>query len=79
MTHTKTYGLMHPWAQTTPHDHPAEGCTAVHVHVGDPCAVPDCGKPLLANEACYAVIELPHEGPGENWVCWRHIHPDDHL
>jgi hypothetical protein len=76
VTHTRTYNTLDPWAQTTPHDHPAVGCRAVHVHAGDPCAVPDCGEPIPAGEVCYAVVELPRVGRGERWVCWRHVHPD---
>lgn len=75
-TYTKTYALMHPWAETTPHEHDPASCDAVHVHANDPCAVDDCRQPLKAREACYAVIELKHEGPGERWVCWRHVRPD---
>lgn len=29
LTYVRTYALMHPWAETTPHDHPAVGCTAL--------------------------------------------------
>ena len=82
-TYTKTYALMDPWAQTFPWDCLIRETTCVsttHDHspmVGDPCAVEGCGEPLRDREACYAVTQLKQEGPGEPWVCWRHVHPDE--
>lgn len=78
-TYTKTYAVMSAWASTTPHDRKdcPNPCPAVHAHVGDECAVPDCDHVLRSREECYSVTELPHEGPGELWVCWRHVRPDD--
>jgi hypothetical protein len=80
LTHTyvKTYALMSAWASTTPHErsgcrHP---CPAVHAHADDECAVPDCDEKLKSREECYSVTELPSKGPGERWVCWRHVRPD---
>ena len=78
-TYTKTYAIMGAWASTIPHgrrDCP-NPCPAVHVHAGDECAVPDCDETLLPREECYAVTELSKDGPGEHWVCWRHVRPDD--
>jgi hypothetical protein len=77
-THTKTYALMDPWAETVPWD-----ClVATHTHnpmVNDPCAVEDCREPLLAGEVCYAVVEFKRdpETGRERWVCWRHVRPDE--
>lgn len=77
-THTKTYALMYAWASTTPHECDAP-CDKLHAHVGDVCAVGDCDEHLRRNEVCYAVVELPDRTPagGEQWVCWRHVRPDD--
>jgi hypothetical protein len=72
-THTKTYTLLDAWASTIPWDcliRETHCCHPVHDHspmVNDPCAVKDCGKPLLDGEECYAVTQL------EGWVCWRHV------
>lgn len=96
VVHTRTYTLMHPWAETIPWDcliRPTNCCAGPeHDHdpmADDPCAVRDCQKPLLAGETCYAVTELdrvtgpPPQNPSgrvrerEQWVCWRHVRPDD--
>lgn len=87
-THTKTFVVLHPWAETTPWEclvRATECISADHKHspmVGDPCAVDDCDETLLAGEVTYAVIELDrsarlHADYGEPWVCWRHVRPDD--
>jgi len=94
-THTKTYVQMDAWAETIPWDcltRDTRCCSATHDHdpmVGDPCAVGDCGEPLVDGETCYAVCELPSfVGPPPRspagrvrnrirWVCWRHVRPDD--
>ena len=89
-TYTKTFTLLNAWASTTPADY------GNMPRAGDPCAVPSCGQPLVANEEVYAVIEIggpdaPEPAPclhgplttaecghpcGQ-WVCWRHVRPDD--
>jgi hypothetical protein len=62
-THTKTYALLDPWASTIPWDclvRDTGCCHPTHDHdpmVGDPCAVEDCRKPLVADETCYAVVQ----------------------
>jgi hypothetical protein len=94
-THTKTYVLLDPWASTIPWDclvRDTRCCNPTHDHspmVGDPCAVEDCRKPLVADETCYAVVQYgritgpPLQNPAgrvrdrEQWVCWRHVRPDD--
>jgi hypothetical protein len=94
-THTKTYVLLDPWASTIPWDclvRDTRCCHPTHDHdpmVGDPCAVEDCRKSLLADETCYAVVQyrrisgpLPQNPAGrvrdrEQRVCWRHVRPDD--
>lgn len=79
-TYTRTFNSYEgAWASTTPHDRRdcPDPCRAVHVHVGDMCASPGCGNYLKAGEECYSVTEVETEGPGEAWVCWRHIRPDD--
>ncbi len=76
-THTKTYALMSPWAQSFPWDCLIRdtGCvSATHAHavmVDQPCAVEDCRKPIRDRESCYRVVEV------EGYVCWRHVHPDE--
>ncbi len=70
---------------------PTRCCSPTHDHstmVGDPCAVPECAAPLVEDEVCYAVTELDRiespplqrqDGPvreQEQWVCWRHVRPD---
>lgn len=75
-THTRTYVVLDPWAQTIPHAC-AAGCDKPHVHPGDPCDAPQCNEPLKANEVCYAVTQLNRDVNGrERWVCWRHVRPD---
>ncbi|MFD7999950.1 hypothetical protein [Streptomyces mirabilis] len=77
MTHTKTFELLDAWAETTPWTCRAEG----HDHspmANQPCAIGRCGELLLRNEVCYAVTALERGGDGhEQWVCWRHVRPDD--
>lgn len=75
-THTRTYVVLDAWAETLPHVC-APGCTKPHVHAGDVCAVGDCGEALPAGQVVYATVELDRDRPGERWVCWRHIRPDD--
>lgn len=82
-THTKTYALMDAWASTVPHDRllcrgPIP-CDKGHVHAFDVCAAPQCTERLEPNEVCYAVTQLGRrpDGRGEQWVCWRHVRPDD--
>jgi hypothetical protein len=84
VTHTKTYALMDPWAQTIPWDcliRDTNCCHPTHDHdtmANDLCAATGCGHLLLADEVCYYVTELPHDHTGrEQAVCWRHIRPDD--
>lgn len=55
-TRTRTFVLLDAWASTTPHAC-APGCDRPHVHVGDPCAVPRCQRPLLPDQAVYAVTQ----------------------
>jgi hypothetical protein len=83
-THTKTYTIMNAWASTLPWDCLVRdtGCVhPTHQHdpmADDPCAIEDCREPLRADETCYAVTELPRGVDGrEQWVCWRHVRPDD--
>lgn len=84
-THTKTYALMDAWASTIPWNClvRATGCVAGPAHnhspmVNDPCAVDDCREPLRDGETCYAVTQLGRRPDGsEQWVCWRHVRPDD--
>lgn len=83
-THTKTYALMNPWAETLPWDCLVRqtGCvSSTHDHnpmVDQPCSAPQCDEPLKANEVCYSVTELERDENGrEPWVCWRHVRPDD--
>jgi len=75
MTHTKTYNVLHPWAETTPWEclvRPTNCCAGPeHDHdpmVNDPCAVLDCREPMLAGEVCYAVCEIErrHGLPPQN-------------
>lgn len=83
-TYTKTYALMDPWAETTPWDCLVRetGCiSATHDHnpmVDQPCAAPQCDELLKIGETCYAVTQLDRDENGrEQWVCWRHVRPDD--
>lgn len=83
-TYTKTYELLDAWAETTPWDCLVRdtGCVSgTHDHaplVNQPCAISDCGEPLVAGETCYAVTNLERLPNGhEPWVCWRHVRPDD--
>ena len=79
-THTRTYALLDAWAETLPWDCPNH---AAHTHahnptVNQPCAIVDCGEPLLARESCYLVTQLDRDEQGrEQYVCWRHVRPDD--
>jgi hypothetical protein len=84
VTHTRTYALLDPWAQTFPWDcliRPTNCVSPTHDHspmVDDPCAVEDCQEPLKDREVCYAVTQLPRgHAKHERWVCWRHVHPDE--
>lgn len=74
-THTKTYALMDPWANSTPWDPTTcrKPCNHTMPHAGDPCAVDDCRKPLLADEVMYKVTQMSQD----DYVCWRHVRPDD--
>jgi hypothetical protein len=83
-THTKTWELLTPWAETQPWECLIRetGCVSpTHNHdpmVGDECAVGRCRAKLKEREVCYAVTEIPRpEGGSERWVCWRHVRPDD--
>jgi hypothetical protein len=83
-TYTRTYALLNAWAETTPWDCLIRktGCVSgTHDHaplVNQPCAIADCGEPLLDGETCYAVTNLDRLPNGhEPWVCWRHVRPDD--
>ena len=71
-THTKTYAELSAWASTLPW-----GSGDHSPIVGDLCAEERCDEPLLADEVCYAVTELPKAGEQQPWVCWRHVRPDD--
>jgi len=55
-------------------------CSAIHDHipmVNDPCAIEDCREPLLVDQECYFVAEMPRDEYGrEQAVCWRHVRPD---
>jgi len=79
-THTKTYTLMGPWAETTPHRRNAANFERA-AREGDPCCAPQCDELLRADEVVYAVVELEREdanpGRGEPWVCWRHVRPHE--
>lgn len=82
-TYTKTFTILTPWAETEPWTcliHPTNCVSATHDHspmANDLCAVEDCCEPLVENETCYAVTELPRLAAWhERWVCWRHIRPD---
>lgn len=79
-TRTRTYTLMHAWAETTV----STGDTPGVPHAAredDPCCAPRCDELLVAGETAYSPIELGREhaalGRREPWVCWRHIRPDD--
>lgn len=78
-TYTKTYALLHAWAQTDalPRDYPGH---REHAREGDLCCAEQCGELLVAGDVVYAPIELDRSdaqpGRGEPWVCWRHIRPD---
>lgn len=72
-TYTKTYALMDAWAISLPWARCGQPCNHATPHVGDPCAVEDCGKPLLAGETIYKVTQMPDDA----YVCWRHVRPDD--
>jgi len=84
MTHTyvKTFAIYNAWAQTFPWECRVRDtgcCSPTHDHspmVGDICAEPQCSEPLKAGEVCYAVTELKRRHDREQWVCWRHVHPD---
>lgn len=83
MTYTKTFALMDAWAEKTPSACLVRDTTCrqdVHEHhpmVNDPCAVEDCAEPLLIDQTIYAVTHLPMVDGHEQWVCWRHVRPDD--
>lgn len=85
MTYTKTFALLNPWAETTPWEclvRPTDCCSPTHDHspmVNDLCAVDGCAEPLLEGEVCYAVTELRRapDGVHPQWVCWRHVRPDE--
>lgn len=83
-THTKTYETYDAWAETIPWDCLIRdtGCiSSTHDHspmANQPCAIAKCAKPLLPDETCYAVTQLERGEDGhEQWVCWRHVRPDD--
>lgn len=83
-TRTRTYTLLDAWAETLPWDCLIRdtGCVSrTHDHTpmaNAPCAIPDCGEPLKPGEVCYAVTQLDRDEHGrEQWVCWRHIRPDN--
>lgn len=70
----------HPWAETTPWEcliRETGCCSPTHNHspmVNDPCAHPGCIELLVADESCYAVIEIETTNDGSMaWVCWRHV------
>lgn len=79
-THTKTYALMHPWAETDalPRNYPGH---RRHPREGDWCSASKCDERLVAGEIVYSPIELDRDdaqpGRTEPWVCWRHVYPDD--
>lgn len=83
MTYTKTFNVLHPWAETIPWTclvRPSACIHPTHDHTpmaNDFCAVEDCDERLRPDEVCYAVIELPRVEGRERWVCWRHVRPDD--
>lgn len=84
MTHTKTFELLDPWAETTPWTcriAATECISQSHNHspmANQPCAIERCAEPLLPDEVCYAVTSLERLPNGhEPWVCWRHVRPDD--
>lgn len=82
-TYVKTFTLMDAWASTIPWDclvRSTDCCSSTHDHspmVDDPCAVDSCHEPLREDETCYAVVELGRIGDREQWVCWRHVRPDE--
>lgn len=70
--------MLIPWAETIPWVclvRPTNCISPDHAHdpmVDDPCAI--CDQPLVIDEVCYAVIELPRDARDrEQWVCWRHV------
>ncbi|MEV7011562.1 hypothetical protein [Streptosporangium sp. NPDC051022] len=79
-TYTKTYTLMHAWAETVVHTKNTIGVSKA-VREDAPCCAPECDELLVAGEVAYSPVELErthaNPGRGEPWVCWRHIRPDD--
>jgi hypothetical protein len=80
-TYTKTFAIYGAWASTVPLDRRdcVAPCNKPHVHNWDVCAEPQCDEQFLPDEVCYSVTELraPADHPGELWVCWRHVQPDE--
>src|SRR3954452_16090739 len=66
-TYTRVYVQLDAWASTIPHT--CVGCGRPHVHAGDACAVPSCGKPLPAGETVYAVMQTGGPGAPEPQPC----------
>lgn len=88
-THVKTFTLLHEWASTTPADYgnmPRVGDPCAVPRCGAPLqdneavyAViesggPDAPEPIPCR---YGPLTTAECGHAEQWVCWRHIRPDD--
>jgi hypothetical protein len=89
-THTKTFTQLSSWASTTPADYgdmPRPGSPCAVPRCGQPLkaneiiyAVTETGGPDAPEPIpCTSNPELTTAdcGHGHQWVCWRHIRPDD--
>ncbi len=89
-THTKTFVLLNAWASTTPADYgsmPRPGSPCAVPRCGQPLkahetvyAVTETGGPdapdsiQCETDPTLTTADCHH---AEQWVCWRHIRPDD--
>jgi hypothetical protein len=88
-TYTKTYVRLHAWASTIPADHgdmprPGDPCAVPRctgylrdnetVYAVIESGGPDAPEPVPCRYGPYTTAECGH---AEQWVCWRHVRPDD--
>ncbi len=89
-THAKTYALLSAWASTTPADYgsmPRPGSPCAVPSCGQPLKAnevvyavtetggPDAPEPIpCTSDPTLTTADCHH---AEQWVCWRHIRPDD--
>ncbi len=80
VTRTRTWELLHAWAETTPVPENEPGHYK-GARVGDLCTWPPCGEHFRPGETVYSVTEQDRSdalpGRTEPWVCWRHVRPDE--